>query len=75
MFQKRSSGVKKFIKNVNWKKAEQNGPKNTAAGPDEIPVSLINQLGPQGMTQLTGALEQVINTKKIQMYWPETGWI
>ena len=63
------TGEEFCIETLDWKKAEQKVPKNTAAGPDEIPISLINQLGPQGKAQLIGAIEQVINTKKIPANW------
>ena len=65
----KSTGEEFCIENLDWKKAEQSVPRNTAAGPDGIPISLINQLGPQGKAQLIGAIEQVINTKKIPTHW------
>ena len=60
------------IESFYWKKAAENVPNNTAAGPDEIPIQLIKNLGPKSKALLTNAIEQVIRTKNIPVGWRES---
>lgn len=57
------------LEKLNWKKAEENVPTNTATGSDEIPIRLVNLLGPKGKAQLIRAIKKVIKTKQVPEDW------